>query len=499
MEKTINELAHWFQGLPDVNQYQFSTKWMQIEAPISQEKLVKFLDDDEASVALIKRFRSYDFAKKSLKKVRLNNFGIRLHDVELVCSAINKYRKRQQQQDNVSPELFYHKAWDELNQQFPENNSLPVVTDTQSFLENFAAMLAKSTLWTTVQPILRRSQSIKIDDLYVEIRLLADERQGLKCFSRRDFTSTNDYYQQNRARQFIKADSLLGSGLRRNVLVGPPGSGKSTLLRWLCVYLLKRKQCPVPIQLKRFSDEIAHNENLSFLAFAWKQLAAETDNNSLSSIQNIKDFARFVKDQRIIYLLDGWDEVPLSMRCLLRQTIDRETSNNFTLITSRQSGIPELLQDGKTTFYEFGPLTDYAIANLCRQYGEQRDATHLMPEIFIRLERTPSLWPLVRNPYLLTLFCEVFFKHKNLPKYQVCSPYWMMAEAIKLMADDHNYEYPRSHKFHLKRSDIEKIEDLAYELSFGKEEKNTDFDPAFMALFPENDFADSSLAASHFF
>lgn len=501
MGKKVSELAHWFQNLPAENQYQFSSKWIQTEAPISQEALAGYLGST-ASVALIKRFKSYDFKKQTLKKISGTNTGIRLQDIELVCRAINKYRDETALKDRVSSDLFYDQAWCELSQQFQITPPL-AAGNTQDMLDMYAELLSKSKQWTTVQPVLRRSQNIDIRDLYVEIRLLSDEREGLKSFDSKDFISENDFVQQDRGQHYISAESLVARASRRNVLVGPPGAGKSTLMRWLCVYLLDElaqfKMYPVPIQLKSFADELENKPDLSFLAYVWMQLTAESGQEGIVQSHKSADFVRLLRSKKIIYLLDGWDEVPPSMRKGLRETISRETANDCTLITSRQSGIPDLLQDGQTTFYEFGSLTDYAIAKLCRQYGQQRNATQLIPVIFSQLEKTPSLWSVSGNPYLLTLFCEVFFAHETLPEYRVCSPYWVMAEATKLMTKNHNYAYPYPHPDHLTQRDIERMEALACELSFGEQEKCTTFDPVHATLCLEINFIASALAASRFF
>ena len=509
MKHTVEKLALWFNGLPSEAQYKFMAHWLAIEAQgITQGKLAAEVanvvsQDARHQIdksALIKSLYAYDLQKNCFKKVRWRKSGIKLDDLTLICSAINQHRETVCQEKRVSAEQFYNAARRQLGK---ENSQRTPLTDFSgeltgnSHLDRLARTLAQSKQWTTVPSVLRRSPNVDIRELYVELRILADAGQVLSTHSQREFVVENDFYVKDRAIHFINAESLLTRLSHRSVLVGPPGSGKSTLMRWLYVYLLDNikqlKLYPVPVQLRKYADQIQDGLNTTLVQFAWNQLAAETaDRISQAPLQSSKNV-------NIIYLLDGWDEVPPSLHNCMRDIINAETSHHCTLITSRQSGIPELLQDGQTIFYEIGPLTDYAIATLCQRYAKQRHAIQRIPELFNILERTPALMLVAKNPYLLTLFCEVYFEHFNLPGYQVYAPHWVMTQASSLMRDDHNFVFTAPNEGHVTKADFEAIQTIAYQLSFGAHEKNTIFSAAHMQLPSGNDFTDSPLLRSRFF
>lgn len=501
MEQEVRKLAAWFNALPAETQYKFTAQWLAIEAQgITQGKLAHQLNDKAVASkhALVKMLYAYDLEKDRFKQVKWRKSGITVDDITSICHAINKHRETVRQEKKVSAEQFYDQAWRQLGQVFPVKTKLTAAEkSTGHDLEQLAGMLMQSEQWMTVPSVLRRSPNVDIRELYVELRILADARQGLSAYGCRDFTVENDFYQKDRATHYMNAESLLTRSKHRSVLVGPPGAGKSTLLRWLCVYLLDAieqiRLYPVPVQLRKYADQLQDDGDCTLLQFAWQQLKIETGSRILQAPLENGDIPA------MIYLLDGWDEVPLSMRNRVRDKINEGTSRYCTLITSRQSGMPDLLQDGQTEFYEIGPLTDYAIAKLCQQYGKQRNAMQRIPELFNILECTPSLMPVAKNPYLLTLFCEVYFEHIKLPDYQAYAPHWVMTQAARLMKDDHNFIFIAPDQRHITESDFETIKNIAFQLSFGAHEKRTIFSAAQMQLPSGKDFLDSSLAISRFF
>ncbi|MBX3629681.1 MAG: hypothetical protein KF908_07130 [Nitrosomonas sp.] len=503
MEQEVRKLAAWFNALPAETQYKFTAQWLAIEAQgITQGKLAHQLNGKTVASkhALVKMLYAYDLKNDCFKPgvKRREELGIIFDDITQICHAINKHRKTVYQEEEVSAVQFYDQAWRQLGQTLPEKTQLTAVEKNAGHdLGQLAGILMRSEQWTTVPSVLRRSPNIDIRELYVELRILADARQGLSTYGCRDFTVENDFYQKDRATHYMNAESLLTRSKHRSVLVGPPGSGKSTLLRWLCVYLLDAIEqlglYPIPVQLRKYADQLQDDEDCTLLQFAWQQLKIETGSRILQAPLKSGDIPA------MIYLLDGWDEVPLSMRNRVRDKINAETSRYCTLITARQSGMPDLLQDGRTAFYEIGPLTDYAIAKLCQQYGKQRNAMQRIPELFNILECTPSLMPVAKNPYLLTLFCEVYFEHIKLPDYQAYAPHWVMMQASQLMRDDHNFIFITPDQRHIAESDFETIKNIAFQLSFGAHEKRTIFSAAQMQLPSGKDFLDSSLAISRFF
>jgi hypothetical protein len=175
-----------------------------------------------------------------------------------------------------------------------------------------------------------------------------------------------------------------------------------------------------------------------------------------------------------IYLLDGWDEVPASMRSRVLEEIETATEGLAVIITSRLNAAAILTRNPQTQVFELGSLTDGAVSELCSRYGEARDRANLVPRLFQLIESSPSIWPLAGNPYLLTLLCEVIFAASELPRAVDVSPIWVLSSAIDLIRSDYNASH---YADPLTRKGLDRIEQLAYALSFDKESKRTSFEP----------------------
>jgi len=364
----------------------------------------------------------------------------------------------------------------------------------RSLAQLYAAMSAL-TSWTNVQPVLSGGPSIDVRKMYVELVLAEGADSGRWQSS---FSEASDFdARSGSARHYITPESLLARTQNRAVILGPPGSGKSTLLRWLFSHVLDRFDelgvVPIPVQLGHFARAVELDPHATLLEHAVKQAAVQSDEN-LAPLSPRALAA--VAPQRVLFLLDGWDEVPLPQRELVRAAIDRDTRKVPTLITSRHSGAPQLLDGERTTLYDVGPLTSYAAAELVTRYAAFRSASALAAGVLEQLERAPSLWTVATNPYLLTLFAEIIFRHRRLPDPLTCTPTWILSEATQLIVSDFNAVNPSAA---LTGSDLRQIRELAKSLSFDEQNKRAQFDEE-VQLKPGNvEFSKTHLRLTRFF
>ncbi len=362
------------------------------------------------------------------------------------------------------------------------------VDSLAAHLKNYPEWLARSE-WTKIKRVLHRSSDVDVKKLYVELFLI--DPDTYQQHAPADITAP---------KHFITAESLLARTGGRAVIVGGPGSGKTTLVKWICCYLLSEKErrsvYPLPVRLKDFAEATRDDSTTTLLPYVLTYPFREAGVELPKTLWTSAHANDVLKGIQFFFLLDGWDEVPRDMRRKVLETVNRDTSAIPAIITTRQSGIPELLRDDETIIYELGPLTDTAAAELCFRYGEM-SGTGFVEEILDRIESTPSLWAMAGNPYLLTLLCEVVaYDHKRLPELKRCSPAWVLGKAIQLIVKDHN---ALSADWPLTSSDSERLMALAFQLSFGERGKLTTFEPEKDLGLPFNQFTETALAHSRFF
>lgn len=197
------------------------------------------------------------------------------------------------------------------------------------------------------------------------------------------------------------ADKL--SNKHRFVLYGSPGSGKTTTLIQVAQKLIVQEQVPLILSLPEWIDS-ANDNIIDYLA-----------NNPCLSSKNItnKELISLYKNGKLIFLLNGWNEVEQSnitkaTRLLAR--LNREYTAAGVIIATRESSFP-------LPFYDESKLTIKELNNSQRRQLIQ----NLIPEEDIsgQIENNHSLSQITRTPLFLIEVIKTYQDNHTLPRTRV--------------------------------------------------------------------------------
>jgi energy-coupling factor transporter ATP-binding protein EcfA2 len=269
----------------------------------------------------------------------------------------------------------------------------------------------------------------------------------------------------------------------RHVVLGDPGSGKSTLLKFLSIvgqssalqerYNAKSdKRLPLIIILRKYSDALKTNKNISLLQFICQTLQADYSIADADS-----DFVEyFLESGQAIILFDGMDELPdASFKQVVRDRI-----NNFlncypfvtSLITSRIVGYSAAFgfDTERYSHHQIAPLLlseiecfikDWYRVRIENKADRQSNIDHLL-KIFNNPEQK-AIRTLAENPLLLTIVALVHRIDAVLPDervvlYQKCTE--------TLLNTWHTWKYKEAEdtarRGRIERTNRRRIENLAY-------------------------------------
>lgn len=280
------------------------------------------------------------------------------------------------------------------------------------------------------------TQSIKgkypLETSYISLSVGTDIWQG----------DAGDEYSSNRLEEFLQRGEL-------HWIFGNAGSGKSTLLQWLCLQSANdepeeeiawiRDYAPVLIKLR----SITNFTSMSFvdaLKASFPHIISEEDGAWLV------DYAH---DGRIVFLIDGFDEVPPRSRHTasrwLSELIEEFPDCTF-VVTSRPIPFFEHDYDFRTAYLEKMKLDDVSrfirFWHIAVSLGISDEA--FVERLFSFSERLqdsiqsmPSLRALASNPLMCALLCTINIDRRgNIPLDK--SEIYKIA--VDLMLDRRNYE-----------------------------------------------------------
>jgi len=232
----------------------------------------------------------------------------------------------------------------------------------------------------------------------------------------------------------------------RQVILGDPGSGKSTLIKFLSMVgqskdLQKRygasedDRIAIPVTLRKYSDALKLDKNLSILDFIQK--VAQADYSLPSADDNFFEF--YLETGKAIILFDGMDELPdASYKQIVRDRISTFLNCypiSSAVVTSRIVGYSAAFGFDKKIYHHFqlAPLLLDEIKCFVQDWYKarieninERDAN--IADL-IRILRNPeqtAIRTLAENPLLLTIVTLVHRIDAVLPDervilYQKCT------------------------------------------------------------------------------
>lgn len=246
----------------------------------------------------------------------------------------------------------------------------------------------------------------RIDDVWVDLQLVdRTEQQPWRArFGRAPDRGTEED-------QWLAepAPFALDRLQRCAVILGAPGAGKTTFVKWIARRLVSdpdgRFLLPLIVPLRAYSLEKAVRPGEGLVDFALETAGIRSAEQRSLWITALHEIARG-EQRTVLFLLDGWDEVPDDARDRLLREVEALVGDFATVITSRRSGSPWSLPAERR--YEIASLTDSGVDKLVRAWCATAGRERLIPEVQEHLQRHPDLLRLARNPFLLTLVCATF-------------------------------------------------------------------------------------------
>jgi hypothetical protein len=235
-----------------------------------------------------------------------------------------------------------------------------------------------------------KNSQILLKDIYLPLTL-----------KRIDITDTSDAAEQYK---LIDYPSKMLKSYERVLIIDSAGMGKSTISKKVFIDTIESKKgVPVLIELRRLNKE---KTILNELKEQLNTLSEDFDNNLLMEL---------IESGGFIFLLDGFDEIPLSDRQIvtsdIQQFISKASKNTF-ILTSR----PEGALAGFGDFQEFRilPLKKKEAYELLRKYDQKGEVSSLLIK---KLDESnmSSIDEFLTNPLLVTLLFTAFRHKQTIP------------------------------------------------------------------------------------
>jgi hypothetical protein len=229
----------------------------------------------------------------------------------------------------------------------PVSSSEVTDTDRKCCTEGIAAWLRElqeNPQRRSIPGVIPGEADRPMSDVYVELLAVEDG----------DVVSTDESNsvarirgRQNRAAEHsppITTEAMISRTVERCVVIGDPGSGKSTLVRWLVWAAFEGRladfDLAIEVKLSAYAAALVADENLTPLEYFFRSQGLNASDASKAA-HGLSQTAR--ESQRWLLLFDGWDEVPVAQRVIVKAQLRHVEPAFVTLITSRPSGMPRLL------------------------------------------------------------------------------------------------------------------------------------------------------------
>ncbi|EMI55907.1 NACHT domain-containing protein [Rhodopirellula sallentina] len=249
--------------------------------------------------------------------------------------------------------------------------------------------LCTATRWTHLPSAVPGELSESLDRMYVELYACEEvSRSDPTCEAPR-----------------VDVSAIASRTFRRSVIVGGPGSGKSTLMQATAIAVTRGRlrdfDMAFVVNLDEYARSLEEHPGRTIGEFFFATLECDGLDEEIAA-DRFRELAS--QHDRFLWLYDGWDEVPESLRVVIAERIEEESRHCVTLITSRPSGLPRLLCDeshvGTYRLDRLRPHESRALAtNLLRGRFPSTDVESILKAVLASSE----LNEYACNPYLFSL------------------------------------------------------------------------------------------------
>lgn len=274
-------------------------------------------------------------------------------------------------------------------------------------------------------------QQIKVDQIYVPLTLVSEEREE-------EYTITQ--YPSNLARKY-----------KRIVIEDTAGMGKSTLMKKMFLSVIaKNLGIPIFIELRNISKD---KDILNHIFESLSKLTEENNKELILALIERGDF---------IFFFDGYDEIPFHQKqevtLNLKKFISSANKNTFFL-TSRHDD--SLMSFGQFKKFQIKDLEDreaYKLLRNCDKVSGLNLANRIIVQIeeLIEIENFETLKSFLANPMLVSFLYTTFKYKKDIPSLK-SDLYRKVFDALYEVHDLSKDSYKREKYSGLTSGDMQKV------------------------------------------
>lgn len=230
----------------------------------------------------------------------------------------------------------------------------------------------------------------------------------------------------SREEEKVKSAEMI-ENIKNKVILANPGFGKTTFLRFALLKLKKNGFVPVYWEWKYFHSRLLDVKNLRGILLNY--FIDVLPNKKFKK----KDVEEFVRGNRFIFLIDGFDEVELSselsvVQRSMKRYIDRYPKHSF-VIASRIANYPEknleFFSRNGFEHYEICPLPSFLVHQYINNFfnfqfsGQPIKIAEKIKFLGNYVENQPGIRALAEHPLLLSLIALIYTFEGSLPDTKV--------------------------------------------------------------------------------
>jgi hypothetical protein len=317
--------------------------------------------------------------------------------------------------------------------------------ELRPMLEEWPNRLLRDAWWSTAEAPLPGMSPLRLDDVWVDLQVL-DPDEGPALAGRETLRALLDQRFDERRWRTEPLDMILERISGVTALIGPPGSGKTTLLKWIARQLVLRPGesrflLPLFVPLRSYVLRKREGQEDSLLRCALRECGVRRQEQQWLWMFDVLSGMSSVWKDRVLVLLDGWDEVPVEDRASLLDEVRTLAYGFSVIVTSRPAAFSSRLAASRV--YEVADLASDASDTMIRRWFAGVGAPGQADALVRHLDLHPDLRRLARNPFLLTLLCGISHLSRrreglDLPTSRAA----LYRETLRLVYAHHNERYP---------------------------------------------------------